>query len=298
MLTLLRENISHQKELIVRSLLQTLALLQTNPTALTLAKSLQQSSSATLLELLERENWGDRLPPKIFQLLSQPSEIPVSCSLEFSSQAIFSHLEALLQEPNPTVQAAALYMIGQLDADRARAIAQHQRSPSTSLLLQETAERLLSSEIPSALTAFPTLEKLVYLLNSDFFHRVQSETLVALANRAEVKTYRSGEAITEAGDTCRELLLLIEGDAKIHYQSGENSRVEQLRPGQTLDELEVLAHSKSENTIIADSEATRILAIPVDAFDDLLDSDPDFARRVLELESKQLQRFVRSVQSL
>jgi CRP-like cAMP-binding protein len=93
---------------------------------------------------------------------------------------------------------------------------------------------------------------------------------------------------------------LLEGNANIHYQNqtGAQIRVERLQPGQTLDELEVLAHSTSENTIIADSEKTRILAISVDAFDDLLDHDPDFARRVLELESRQLQRFMRSVQHI
>ncbi len=126
---------------------------------------------------------------------------------------------------------------------------------------------------------------------------MQSETLIALANLAEVKTYSNGEAITEAGDTCRELLLLIEGNAKILYQTETGIQVKYLHPGQTLDELEVLAHSTSENTIIADSQNTRILAISVDSFDDLLDRDPDFARRVLELESRQLQQFVRSLQT-
>lgn len=125
---------------------------------------------------------------------------------------------------------------------------------------------------------------------------MQSKTLITLAERAEVRTYNQGDLITEAGDTCRELLLLIEGDATIHYQLESGVRIERLHPGQTLDELEVLAHSNSENTIIADSLKTRILAISVDTFDDLLDHDPDFARRVLELESRQLQRFVRSVQ--
>jgi CRP-like cAMP-binding protein len=175
--------------------------------------------------------------------------------------------------------------------------------------LQSIGDRLLSattSDLP--LSEFPTLEKLVYLFNSDFFHRMQSETLIAIAHRAEVRRYTRGDVITEAGDTCRELLLLIEGDANIHYQTKREVqsqterevrseiRIEQLHPGQTLDELEVLAHSQSENTIIADSAVTRILAISVDTFDDLLDQDPDFARRVLELESRQLQRFVRSVQ--
>jgi CRP-like cAMP-binding protein len=190
-------------------------------------------------------------------------------------------------------------MIAQLDTERAQAIARNQHHEFSPQLVQETAERLLSLPTPKpSLTEFPTLEKLVYLFNSDFFHRMQSETLIALAHKAEVRTYYSGEVITEAGDTCRELLLLLEGNANIHYQTGTEIRVEQLHPGQTLDELEVLAHSTSENTIIADSEKTRILAISVDAFDDLLDHDPDFARRVLELESRQLQRFMRSVQHI
>ncbi len=119
---------------------------------------------------------------------------------------------------------------------------------------------------------------------------------MALAARAEIRTYASGALITEVGDTCRELLLLIAGEAEIQrpLANGEIQR-EALRPGQTLDELEVLTHSESQSTIAALSADTRILAIPVDAFDDLLEADRDFARRVLELESKQLQKFIRSI---
>lgn len=299
-LTLLRENISHKKELIVRSLLETLTLLQSAPAALTLAQGLQQASPVILGELLEKEDWGDRLPPTILQRLTQPGATPVSCSLELSSHAILGHLEALLQDQNPMIQAASLYIMAQLDTERSQAIARNRRHDFNSHLVQEMIDRLLSLPSTStanlSLTEFPTLEKLVYLFNSDFFHRMQSETLIALANRAEVRTYSQGNAITEAGDTCRELLLLLEGNANIHYQTESGIRVEQLHPGQTLDELEVLAHSNSENTIVADSESTRILAISVDAFDDLLHHDPDFARRVLELESRQLQRLMRSVQ--
>jgi CRP-like cAMP-binding protein len=297
-LVLLRENIKHKKELIVRSVLQTIVLLQKDPAALILAQSLQQASPTVLVDLLDQDLWGDRIPPEILQFLIQPGEPPVSCSLEFSPQQILGYLEALLQDQNPLVQVAALYMIAQLNVERSQAIAQTQRHTSPSEIMRETTEQLLSIPTPCPpLTAFPTLEKLVYLFNSDFFHRMQSETLIALAYQAEVRTYSISDVITEAGDTCRELLLLIEGDAKIHYRLGDEVRVKYLQPGQTLDELEVLTHSTSENTIIAASQKTRILAISVDAFDDLLDHDPDFARRVLELESRQLQRFVRSVQS-
>lgn len=297
-LTLLQENIIHKKELMVRSLLETLENLQSDPAALDIAQSLQQASPAILGEILEQENWGDRLPSSIWQCLTQPGETPVACSLDLSSEAILNHLEALLQDQNPMIQAASLFIMAQLDMERSQAIARNHHANTP--LLQETSDRLLSlpstSTATSSLTEFPTLEKLVCLFNSDFFHRMQCDTLIALADRAEVRTYSQGGVITEAGDTCRELLLLIEGDANIHYQTASGVRVEQFHPGQTLDELEVLAHSNSENTIVADSERTRILAIPVDAFDDLLDHDPDFARRVLELESRQLQRFVRSAQ--
>lgn len=295
-LNVLRENVGHKKELMVRSLLESLTLLQSDPAALPIARSLQQASPVVLGELLERENWSDRLSPEIWQCLTQPGESPVSCSLEFSCEVILSHIETLLQERNPTIQAAALYIMARLDAERARAIAGNSSGEFNSPIVRETLDRILSSQVTPDLKEFPTLEKLVYLFNSDFFHRMRAETLIALADRAEVRAYQKGDAITEAGDTCRELLLLIEGDAKIYYQTESGTRVEQLHPGQTLDELEVLAHSNTENTIVADSESTRILAIAVDAFDDLLDRDPDFARRVLELESRQLQRFVRSVQ--
>lgn len=295
-LNVLRENVSHKKELMVRSLLESLTLLQSDPAALPIAQSLQQASPVVLGELLERENWSDRLSPEIWQCLTQPGESPVSCSLEFSCEVILSHIETLLQERNPTIQAAALYIMARLDAERARAIAGNSSGEFNSPIVRETLDRILSSQVTPDLKEFPTLEKLVYLFNSDFFHRMRAETLIALADRAEVRAYQKGNAITEAGDTCRELLLLIEGDANIYYQTESGTRVEQLHPGQTLDELEVLAHSNTENTIVADSESTRILAIAVDAFDDLLDRDPDFARRVLELESRQLQRFVRSVQ--
>ena len=47
-------------------------------------------------------------------------------------------------------------------------------------------------------------------------------------------------------------------------------QIEQLKLGQTLDELEVLAHSDSQNTLVAKGDFIRILAVPVNGFDDLL----------------------------
>lgn len=296
-LMLLRESIHHKKELIVRSILEALESLKNDPIAIDLARSFGQLNSTVLVELIEAEDWRDRLHPDVLHPLTQINEHPASCSVESAPAEILVHLQALLQDQNPLIQAGSLFVIAQLDPAESKAIAANFRHESIAPLVQQTAQLINSLDAHPPLTAFPQLEKVVYLFNSDFFHRMHSETLIALSDRATVRSYKAGEMITEAGDTCRELLLLIEGDAKIYFHlDSQEKRVESLRPGQTLDELEVLAHSESKNTIVADSEPTRILALPVDTFDDLLDADHDFARRVLELESRQLQRFIRSLQ--
>ncbi len=290
-LNLLRSSVGYKQELMVRSLLKTLETLQNKAKASAIAQSLNQLAPQLVAKNVNDQHWQNHLHPAIFELLVQSVESPDNAS-EFSTQETLNHLEILLQPSNPLTQAIALYSIAQLDSNRAQSVARDLQQNSHPALVRETAAQLLA--LPTShLAAFPNLEKLVHLANSDFFHRVQIETLIKLGDRAEVKTYSTGKVITAAGDTCRELLLLIEGDANIHYPLGDEVRVEKLRPGQTLDELEVLSHSGLENTIVAASENTRILAIPVDAFDDLLDHDPDFARRVLELESRQLQRLVR-----
>jgi CRP-like cAMP-binding protein len=141
--------------------------------------------------------------------------------------------------------------------------------------------------------AFSTIEKLVYLSNSDFFSGMKIETLMELADRAQIKAYKASAVVTEEGDTCRELLLLIEGEAQIETHDNDgNVSMRNLLPGQILDELEVLSHSAQAGTILAKVAKTRILAIPVDTFDDLLDRDHEFARRVLEMESRRLQQLV------
>ncbi|UBF30300.1 cyclic nucleotide-binding domain-containing protein (plasmid) [Kovacikia minuta CCNUW1] len=290
-------SIAHKQALIVQSILETLTTLQPEQKAQAIAQSLQQLAAQMVMQLFNRENWSDRLSPELLRSLTQPGEAVVASILVVTPQEVLSHLESLQQDYDPLIQAASLYLIAQFDAARAQVLARDMQHGSPQPLLRETAERILASPTPPALSALPTLEKLVFLSNSDFFQRMQTETLIALGNCAEIKTYSTNDIITEAGDTCRELLLLVVGDANIHYGLADGVHVEKLHPGQTLDELEVLTHSSTENTIIADSETTRILAIPVDAFDEFLDHDPEFARRVLELESRQLQRLVQTVRS-
>ncbi len=291
---ILQDNLKRKQILIVRNLLAILKTRQNEPDVLAIVQSLKQLAPAIVVELLENETLQDEWNPEIVNIFSQQKVNYMDLSREYSTQEIVSHLEILLENDNALIQSVTLYLIAQLDFDKAQVIASNLTLESNSSLTKETLKTLLSINNTPTLSMFSRLEKLVYLFNSDFFSQMQTGTLIALGDRAEIRTYRKDEAITEAGDTCRELLLLIEGEAKIYYHLTEEIRVESLYPGQVLDELEVLGHSDLKNTILADSEKTRILAVSVDAFDDLLDCDPDFARRVLELESRQIQRLTQS----
>ena len=239
--------------------------------------------------------WRDRLTP---ELVGAPADrAPQSAPVGAAEPA----LEALVQDLDPLVRAAALVLLARFDRGRARELAGGLQRESGAPLAVATAKRLLGLEGPDLrLADFPELEKRVVLEQSDFFRGTHGDTLNALAEAAELRRFDSGGVITEAGDTCRELLLIIEGEASVHYsgidgaghREGDRKR---LRPGQMLDELEVLSHGASENTIVADTDGTRLLAVPVDSFDAMLDRDSDFSRRVLELESRQLQRFMKAV---
>ncbi|MEB3336504.1 MAG: cyclic nucleotide-binding domain-containing protein, partial [Leptolyngbyaceae bacterium] len=291
-LPLLRETLRERKQLLVQCLLEMMESLKDAPEGTQIARSLGNISPTVLQDLLEDPTlgWSTRLNPQLLSLLNQPEEFMPACRLDLEPAAIAQHLEALLFEPDPLIQAISLYLLYQLDADRGREQAKTLLASRQNLkeLVQQTAAIILAQSVKpeNLLTTFSSIEKLVYLSNSDFFNNLRSETLIQLAERAEIKVYQAGDVVTEEGDTCRELLLLIEGQAQIElHRSGQDAIVKHLVPNQMLDELEVLGHIEQTGTIVATTSPARILAIPVDTLDDLLEHDPNFARQILEMES-------------
>ncbi len=314
-LDLLRNTVRQKKRLLVNGLLEMIEHLDREPVeetespALYIARALEQRSPGVLQDLLAESaqtpkdpaSWQQRLKPEIILLLTQPAEIPAFCSLELPVGAIATHLESLLFEQNPLIQAASLFILHQIDLQRSQEQAQSLLAPSRKATpFVADIARTIAQAGPShlSLATFPSLEKLLCLYQSDFFNGIRSETLIDLANRAIIKVYETNEAITEQGDTCRELLLLMEGGAQVQQSPNQQSPnngsfiTQNLLPGLVLDELEVLSHSQQTGTIMATAPQTRILAIPVEAFDDLLERDRDFARRVLQMESRRLQQLI------
>nr|WP_216904072.1 cyclic nucleotide-binding domain-containing protein [Synechococcus sp. CCY 9618] len=300
-LALLDDRLQLRKELTLRAILDGLATLQEDPAVPDLVQRLQAIAPLGLPELVATDDWRRRLPPDVAAALSRPGGQAPSCPLEVPVADTLVFLESLVADPSPVLAAAALFLVACLDGERARKAAAAVGGKGAPPLQARTARAVEALAGPPALRDFGDLEKRVFLATSDFFRRSDADTLAALADQAEVRGFARGELITEAGDTCRELLLLIEGRARVCHRDGEREWLEDMEPGRVLDELQVLTHSASESTIVAEADGTRVLAVPVDSFDAVLERDPDFARRVLELESSQLQRLMRegpSVRSL
>ena len=311
---LLLDQLGERQRLSARAVLGCLATAGGDPAA----RSSQAVRLAALVphllpDLLGQDGWAERLPQEVAAALLAAPEAPAAAAgagpTPAPLDAVLALLEPLTHDPLPLVAVTAVTLVTALDPARGHFLSDRLRAADQPAWVQRTAEQLVAlqpSQQPSQqgadqaahqgalwLAALSELEKRLVLATSDFFRGTRADTLDALADQADIRSFASGDLITEAGDTCRELLLLIEGAARVEHDREGQRRAEPMRPGQVLDELEVLSHSASESTIVAESTGTRVLAVPVDSFDATLERDPEFARRVLELESRQLQRLTR-----
>jgi len=302
---LLADRLRLRQELCLSAILDCLVQLQSAAERQQLLDRLSVAAPPALPELLAQDRWRTKLPAALIDRLLAGNRAGVQPGPDLPVAATLQQLERLAQDPDPIAATAAVVPCTSLDWQRGRSLAAALAASERPAWVRTTAEQLLALQPPQApaalplaalpLAALPEFEKRVVLATSDFFHRTWTDTLDLLADHAEIRSFAAGEAITAAGDSCRELLLLIEGEARVEERSGDQVRFRALRAGQVLDELEVLTHSNSENTIVAETAGTRVLAVPVDCFDATLERDPDFARRVLALETRQLQRVTREL---
>jgi hypothetical protein len=293
-LNLLIHTVREKKRLLVRAILEIIEGNQDLEIAKQIACQLGNLAPGVLQDVLinPSSQWSQRLNPEILSLLTQAQDQTPSCPLDLELTAIIVQLQALMKESNPITQALSLYLLAQLDQKIALEMAQELLNHNQQILIKETATSLEKGELE--LGKLPILEKIVYLANTELFGGIHSNTLIELAELAYFKNYQANEIISDEGDTCRELLLLIEGNVEIMLpgQNPENPIISNLLPGQILDELEVLSHGKQSGKITAQSTPTKLLAIAVDTFDAILDKDHDFARRVLEMESNRLREII------
>jgi len=300
--SMLLEAIRRKKQMLVLAILEAIATLNSGANngvnhqeASDIAKNLGGFSSTVLQNILADNNseWYQRFDPNLIAILKESGK-DTACPVSLEVAEVVETLTALLQEQNPLIQSASLYLLQKLDFTLCHSLAVDVDSKHP--LVEETIKFITKRDRASTLADFPILERIVYLFNSDFFHSLDNEILIELGDRAYVKSYQEEEHISEAGDTCRELLLLIEGTVEIRVKRPDQTEIiSNLLPGKVLDELEVLTHSNQAGTITAKASPTRVLAIPVDTFDDLMDRDRHLAIKVLELESLRIKGLLGTV---
>ncbi len=138
--------------------------------------------------------------------------------------------------------------------------------------------------------ALGTLEKLLWLYESSFFRGLKANALIELAWNTQVRVYCRGEEICKMGKPVDELLVLIDGEAKVCSAiEGRDQIIETVSPGQTIGELGVLTHMNRAATVIATGERTRTLVINAKNFESVLRQDPLLARNLLVMVSTRLQ---------
>jgi hypothetical protein len=292
-LNLLRKAVIEKKRLLVRGLLEIIEKSEDSSIHEQIARNLANLSPTILSEVLDNPtpNWSQRLPQNVLEILRQPNN-HISCALNIDENTIIDHLQSLVLESNPIIQAISLYLLAQIDLTLAQIEANNLLTEKHHFLVKETAKTLVDFHHLN-LSQSEILQKIILLGNTFFFDGISSNTLIKLGQLSYFKNYQENEIISDEGDTCRELLLLTEGRVEIIKPSLDDSPIiSSLLPGQILDELEVLSHEKQAGNIIAKTTPTKILAIAVDTFDEILEEDQEFSRRILELETSRLKQII------
>jgi CRP-like cAMP-binding protein len=103
------------------------------------------------------------------------------------------------------------------------------------------------------------------------------EPLRAIADRTEWRESAPGDAIVRHGERGDELILLVEGSARVETDGKILAR---FSPGETFGEIAVIDGRPRTATVIAETPS-RLLVLSRDAFLHLLDTIPGLSRKML-----------------
>jgi hypothetical protein len=126
-----------------------------------------------------------------------------------------------------------------------------------------------------------TFDKLLYLYKSNLFMGLKSNSLVEIARNSQEKFYRPEEIITRIGEPASQLLILIDGTAKVIQAITNKPQSSQpILPGASIGELEILTRTTHATTVAASSR-TRVLVIKAQDFEATISANPQLSRNLL-----------------
>lgn len=134
---------------------------------------------------------------------------------------------------------------------------------------------------------------------SPLFRALPPERCDEIARALLTGRFRKGQIVFQQGDDGDAMFLVESGLVKISAESmdGQEAILTEVRPGETFGELALLDGVPRSATATA-LEDTMTLRLPRRAFDELLDTDPLFPRRILESLAHELRRATHHVGEL
>ena len=132
-----------------------------------------------------------------------------------------------------------------------------------------------------------------------YFRSLPAVELATLASRCRRRTLRRGERAFEAGDECRDLLVIAEGAVEMRQISprGREQVLHAEGPGATLGEAPLFDRGGYIASAVAVAP-TRVLLLPRDAVLDLCRRYPRVALGMLEAMARRVRRFAGLVEDL
>lgn len=134
---------------------------------------------------------------------------------------------------------------------------------------------------------------------SPLFRTLPPERVELIARALLTGRFRKGQLIFQQGDDGDAMYLVESGLVKISAESadGQEAILTEIRPGETFGELALLdgAPRSATATALAD---TVTLRLPRQAFDELLETDSTFPRRIMESLAHELRRATNHVGEL
>lgn len=137
------------------------------------------------------------------------------------------------------------------------------------------------------------------LAASPLFQALGAERCGLIARSLLAGRHPKGQVIFQQGDDGDAMYLVESGLVKISAESldGQEAILTEVRPGETFGELALLDGAPRSATAMALAD-TVTLKLPRHAFDELLDTDAAFPRRILEALAHELRRATHHVGEL
>jgi CRP/FNR family transcriptional regulator, cyclic AMP receptor protein len=137
----------------------------------------------------------------------------------------------------------------------------------------------------------PTEEALRFLHEIPLFSTLDEKALHVLARACKFQHVGKGTVLFFQSDPSEFAYIVLRGDISIVLSStdGRDMVINEMRPGDIFGELGILTKQPRSTSAIARTDSD-VLVIPHDAFLRVIDSEPQLARRILEVTAKRLQR--------